>query len=145
MFSRLDDTARRTLYRCSAILCASSLMLLPLSALSSIEPAGSSSRTVPFRLPSLERASPQRAIAVVRDPFVPAVSDSDGAASTAGTEIVRGLLLGERPQAVLEEGGHDRLVGIGSEVAGVAVVAITQSGVVLENGTVLHLANGGPQ
>jgi hypothetical protein len=138
----LEDRARRALYAWSAFLCSASVALLPLSARSSLgAPAGDTALALP-QIALTKAAQRPRPLVFTRDPFEPAVPDLASAATPGA--VVRGVALGEHPQALVEDVGRVRLVELGSSVAGSRVTEIDQGGVVLENGTFLRLTGDRP-
>lgn len=132
----LSDATRSALYRLSIAMCAISAMLLPLAARSSLAIADrvSSIALPPLAVTKID-ARPKPLI-FERDPFQP----TEGAPISVVARVVRGVVLGSNPQALLDDGGRERLVEVGTAVAGSRVIAIVESGVILENGTELRLA-----
>lgn len=76
-------------------------------------------------------------LALVRDPFVPQ------AAELPQGVVVRAVVLGTAPHALVELGGETVLVGVGDTIGGVPVVAIDDRGVRLADGTLLHFEESG--
>jgi hypothetical protein len=137
----LEDEVRSALYRWSVAFCSIALGLLPLAARSSIKSPGIASTFGLGRIATVAPIDRRRPLVFLRDPFQPAV-DARSKMAISG-EIVRGVVLGERPQAIVDERGREELIGIGSNVAGSQVLAIDPDGVVLANGTFLRLIDDG--
>lgn len=140
----LIETDRRRLFGFSAVLCAAPLVLAPLAARSSF---GITSGHRAFEA-SLELRMPvpvkPRSFSVTRDPFV-ADAGTDPAsvptASEAGAPVVRALVTGSVPYALLDAGGLLRIVRSGDGVAGSTVRSIDAGGVHLQDGRVISLAD----
>jgi hypothetical protein len=74
-------------------------------------------------------------LVVDRDPFVPeGETIAAGGAADSSVPLVRAVVLGDAPKALIETAGRPEFVGIGSIVAGSVVTAITRDGVVLDSG-----------
>jgi len=148
----IDDAYRKRLFTFSAMLCAIPLFLMPIAGRSSFEfeqeRAAFSAR---FSAPPASIAWRTQQIPVSRDPFVP---DPHVQASTAldpaltnradALALVRAVVTGASPHALVEERGDVRVVGIGDPVAGSPVVAIDRTGLRLQNGAALPLEGQAP-
>lgn len=145
----LHDGARRRLLCYSALLCAAPLFLAPLAGRSSFElrdeQAAYDRR---FRAVAELKAS-SMAVSVARDPFVPDTPRGNGMRVMQGRPIefiaplktvVRAIVTGPAPRALVEDNGQARIVGAGDELGGVKVLRIDRSGVRLQNGVLLMLA-----
>jgi hypothetical protein len=139
----LEDESRSALYRWSIALCSIALVLLPLAARSSIKPPGSSATFELERTAVVAPPDRRPQLAFSRDPFEPAVATES--LQMVSVAIVRGVVLGERPQAIVDERGREKLVGIGSNVGTSHVLAIDPDGVILADGTFLRLIDDGGQ
>ncbi len=58
------------------------------------------------------------------------------------TAAVRAVIVGPHPYAIVDEGSTTRVVGVGGDIGGKRVLAITLSGVVLGDGERLSLSRG---
>lgn len=151
MLPPLRDDDRNTLHHVSVMLCCSSLALLPLATGTSwIAQAQASPATAAADVP----ATPERLrfpeIRVRRDPFVPDAAASPqrgllfvgaggGAEHGLQMPIVHAVVLGAKPEALIEISGIVRVVGIGDALEDAAVTAIDTGGVVLSDGRTLPL------
>jgi len=147
MLPALFDDERRTLLRAALMMCAASLAMLPLTSQSSLE-AGAGTVTATSssaRGNELETLS-FPSIALDRDPFVPGVAMPDAAMSAADSRenggsgaVVRAVVTGTEPRALVEIGTVVRVVGIGDAVGTAKVLEINASGVTLSGGIKLFL------
>lgn len=162
----LDDAARRRALTWSALLCAIPLCLAPLAGRSSLEVASERATfDARFNAPTLAATWNDRPVNVARDPFIPETRPTDvpspppdivGMHVTAGQPIgyvastplsrssVTAIVSGPSPRALVDDGVHVRVVGIGDILAGSRIVSIDGMGVRLQNGTLLGLAEDGP-
>ncbi len=142
------------------------MLLLTLCALPAANLAGPIDESL--ATPRAELALPGRLSyptpEVRRDPFVPSgdvppggdlddavagivLPPNAGASETgqaAGAAVVRGVLLGTPPGALVETGGRIVLVHVGSPLLGSSVSSIGASGVALQDGEALHFTERRP-
>jgi hypothetical protein len=131
---------RRLMVIAGSISCGAAL-LVPLAATSDVplqsdvplvaKPARDTVALAALRYP---------AVVVRRDPF-------DGVAAAqalSGTVIVRAVMLGDVPKALVESGGGPTIVGIGASLAQSTVTSIAQDGIRLADGRVFRLAAAQP-
>lgn len=128
----LSDADRASLLRASAVLCATTLLLLPIAAQSSLPDAQAGPDVVPIVVPTVAPTSrPAHTPVYVRDPFRPLVESIERAS-------VRPALVayasGTRPVALVEMGGHTQALAIGVEAFGSRVTFV--------DSTVVRLADG---
>src|SRR5581483_1370858 len=64
--------------------------------------------------------------------------------AAAGAPVLRAIVAGPQPKALIDVGGRPTVVGIGSPLAGSAVAAIGKTVVVLDDGRTLHLSEERP-
>jgi hypothetical protein len=99
-------------------------------------------------------------VSVSRDPFVPAVAASVRTLADAETEagapgvlppnaaaagpVLRGVIVGSKPRALLEMGGKLTFVGIGTPIGNSTVLGISEKAIVLDDGETLRLPEGRP-
>jgi hypothetical protein len=85
-------------------------------------------------------------IDVARDPFVPAAAAvaPDGTRLPIGTNpvLVRAIILGASPHALIDLAGREQIVGVGDALLETAVTGIDERGVHLENGESLAYPQG---
>ncbi len=168
MMRALTDDERRGLARVCAVLCTTSLLLMPLASSGS---AGIDADQVivarqAVRDAVLHSLRPEPEPILLRDPFVvpagefmPAHDAAEPATAgipvgmhvTAGTPIasarsrtafstrVRAIILGDHPRALVEIGGIPRVVAPGDRIANALVVRVDALGVKLSNGVDLKL------
>jgi hypothetical protein len=146
---------RHALLRCSALLCAGSLLLSPLTVRPSFQAEAETDSRVALRaLPELPSRLEFPAVVITHDPFIPStaaalpVSEalSGGASSVAipTTPVVRAVITGPTPKALVDIDGTPQVVGIGSELAGSVVRSISADAVNLENGHSLPFSGKQP-
>lgn len=168
----LDERQRRRALLWSALLCAVPMCLAPLAARSSFEIAGEKAAIdTRFNAPPLERTWNQKPVRIARDPFMPETRDTTAPAPvpaqkgivgmhvTQGAPIgytarsthasgtmplVTAIVTGPSPRALVDDGLHVRVVGIGDPLGGSRVIYIERSGVRLANGTVVPLTEDQP-
>lgn len=160
----LDEASRRRMLSWSALLCAIPLCLAPLAGRSSFEAASERATfEARFNAPALKVSWNQERVSVARDPFVGedstqvrsvAVSGVVGMHVTQGQPIgfvmpghslavtVKAVVTGASPRALVDDGEHVRVVGVGDVLAGARITSIDASGVHLQNGTLLALTEG---
>ncbi len=129
MLPALYDRERSALLRWALLIAGGACALAPLNGASSgsgvplpsaREDRQSSQSLLRFRLPSFH---------IGRDPFIPQVAELPADA------VVRAVVLGETPHALIEIGSRTMLVGIGDVLGGVRVEAIDDTGVLLSDGS----------
>jgi hypothetical protein len=130
---------RRAMVHVSIALCASSLLLLPLTARSAHRFLGAVSGYVAVSSPLPLQSSFPR-VRSVRDPFLPPPSERVEEESRQGAVIVRAIALGSRPSALLQNGPTTQLVVPGDRVGDTFVKNIGEDGITLDDGTVLKMA-----
>lgn len=64
--------------------------------------------------------------------------------AAAGAPVLRAIVAGPQPKALIDVGGRPSVVGIGSPLAGSTVAAIGKTVVVLDDGRTLHLTEERP-
>ena len=164
----LHDVPRRRALLCSALLCAVPLCLAPLAGRSSLELADERATfDARFTAPALAATWADKPVNVERDPFRP-----DGGVRTmppphddgvVGMHVTQGrpigfppppnsaplssvtaVITGSSARALIDDGVHVRVVGIGDALDGARVANIDGAGVHLTNGKVLPLTEDGP-
>jgi len=78
-----------------------------------------------------------------RDPFVPAVSEAsrtEAADPTPSGPIVRAIVTGSQPRALIEIGGSVRMIAVGDRVGEAIVLSIDSEGVSLSGSVRLPIA-----
>src|SRR6185437_1494457 len=160
----LDEASRRRMFAWSAVLCAIPLCLAPLAGRSSFEVAGERARfEARFSAPALEVTWHRHSVNVARDPFAvekPVEGGPVTAAGVVGVHVTQGqaigytvpghggavrvtaVVTGVSPRALIDEGSGVRIVGVGDTLSGARIVGIDASGVHLQHGTLLALAQG---
>lgn len=163
----LDDFDRKRLLHVSAALCATSLLLVPLAGRSAFEVrAERQTFDQRFAGPDAPVRFKEPALAVSRDPFEAdqavarrpllesGTSFSSGivgmhvvrgestgiALPPGGGIVVRAIVSGAAPRALVEAGGATRIVAPGEALAGSTVLSIGTSGIRLKSGATLSIA-----
>lgn len=158
----LDEASRRRMLSWSAMLCVIPLCLAPLAGRSSFDVASEQATfEARFNSPALKVTWSQRPVSVARDPFVAergAQVSARAAAGVVGMHVTQGepmgftlpahslavtvkaVITGASPRALVDDGTHVRVVGVGDILAGTRVISIDALGVHLQNGTLLVLA-----
>jgi hypothetical protein len=135
---QLDSPERRRLFFAAVTLCAVSVTLLPLSGRSAFVPSDMSLKGIRgFRALESLPAIPQPQMRFERNPFEqpqPAVPTVRAAGKNL---VVRALVVGDDPEAIVDDHGVVKIVAIGDTLAGWSVKAIDERGVHLSNGVVL--------
>ncbi len=133
----LTDPTRARLLRASAAICATSILLLPVAAQSSlaVEPLGR--EVAPIAVPTVAPSMrPGRGAALVRDPFRPLAAEGERAP-------IRPTLLafasGARPVALVEVDGHTQALALGTSAFGSRVSYVDSAVVRLADGRSLAL------
>jgi hypothetical protein len=140
----LDDRSRRRLLLIAAMACAGPLLLLPLAGRSAFEVADQEAALAKrFQQPAAHSAGGVSRLTVARDPFL-ADTGAGSARGPVATHIIQGavvraIVTGSPPRALVEEGGHARVVAPGDALSGSRVLRIDGAGVVLQNGTRVKL------
>lgn len=141
MCKPLSSERRRSLLRVGLLACASSVLLVPLTAAPSFEAVADVEPPVATFQPApapTRLAFPK--IAIERDPFVSdATAAVVGGALPDGQPAVRAVVLGLTPKALVEIAGRSRIVGIGDRLGDTLILGIDAAGVRLENGERLPL------
>ena len=142
---------RRALLRYSALICVGSIVLgastMRLSFQAQAEEQPPIARhSVPQPLPTLTFPS----ILIKHDPFIPSTIDGLASndrsfngmadAATSSVPLVRAIVVGTSPRALVEIAGAPQVVGIGSALAASIVTSIDAAGVQLQTGQILPLA-----
>jgi hypothetical protein len=147
------------------MLCSVPLLLAPLASRSAFETREERAVFVErFPASRIERPTSGSEVKVARDPFASdalrqtvasntlAASPKAGVVgmhvaqgqpigiSIAGLPVVRAIVSGSSPRALIEEQGRVRIVAAGDILAGSTVVRIAAGGIVLSNGASLKLA-----
>ncbi|HEY9085241.1 MAG TPA: hypothetical protein VIN40_04795 [Candidatus Tyrphobacter sp.] len=128
MLPALHDRERAVLFRWALLIAGAACALAPLNGAPSSSGVRTAAPSGAWESPGLPRLRfPE--VRVGRDPFVPQASDLPANA------VVRAVILGDSPHALIEIGSRTMLVGIGDVLAGARVSAIDDSGVVLSDGS----------
>lgn len=143
----LAEPGRRRLFAAAATLCIVPVLLAPLAGRSSFEMQAEREVFERRFVAAPASANAINTPVVSRDPFIAQTSETESAhvatatASKAaqGTAVVRAIVSGPSPRALVEEGGRVRIVADGDVVSGARVISIDETGVLLSNGTVLTL------
>lgn len=163
----LDDCDRKRLLQISAALCATSLLLVPLAGRSAFE-VQAERQTFDRRFAGTDAPVKLKepALAVSRDPFEAGDGGArrpvleSGAAVTSGIVgmhvvrgestgialppsegiVVRAIVSGAAPRALVESGGATRIVAPGDALAGSTVLSIGRAGIRLKSGVTLSIA-----
>jgi hypothetical protein len=149
MLPALYDDDRRTLARLASMLIAGGLCILPLTTQTSpiAGAAGVHDTTDAAGLVPLARLT-FPGYEINRDPFVP--QGASGTTADAGemqmssgqsndTKVVRAIVLGDPPRALIETGGTVRVLGIGDRLGALTVSGISSGRVTLSDGSSLIL------
>jgi hypothetical protein len=155
MLPGLYDTDRRSLKRFAIMLIAGGVAVLPLTTQSS-SIAGAAA--APGDTYDAGLARPTRltfpGFSLSRDPFVPTqairekLEAGSGAAPTGlapyapapVAPIVRAIVVGDPPRALVEEDGTVRVLALGDRIGTLRITAITTEGLTLSDGSHLLLA-----
>ncbi len=145
---------RSLLTTVGTILCISSVLLAPLAA---SQPTirydaafvGSHKERIPTL--SFDRSSALKNVAIVRDPFVepPGIAArmrrERGARPSDGGIVVEGIVVGERPRALVRIGTTEQIVAVGDILDGDTVTEIRGDEVRFSSGLTVRPARNGPQ
>jgi len=158
MLRPLFANQRRTLLRAGAHACAASMLLAALATPYRFEAtAQGQPHAGRFNIPDVPARLEYPKVAVQRDPFVSnePTPEPDGAGAldalvlppndaVAATPIVRAIVRGDTPRALVDVGGRMETLGIGDVIAGTRVTAIGAQGVVLDDGETLPFTEKTP-
>ena len=144
MLPALLDEQRRSLQRLSFVLCAFAIGTLTIVAPASSSASAREHRTLRTAVSSQLEQLDYPAIHLRRDPFVPAVADrpivrGSMDAPASGTTVVRAVVTGAEPRALIESNGSVRVIRIGDRIGSLAVIGIDATGVVMDGGVTLQL------
>jgi hypothetical protein len=153
MIRRLCDEERRALARLAAMMTCGAALVLPLTAQTSSAAGAQDVQAAAmdrFAL-TVPRKLTFPTYSVSRDPFVPGVAHTTVVTGTGAgyngeqtaVPIVRGIVVGDPERALVEIGGVVRVVGVGDRVGDATIENISSVGVVLSDGTQLHLEGSG--
>jgi hypothetical protein len=154
MLPSLYDSDRVALMRLATMLIVAGVAVLPLTTQSS-SIAGAAD--APGQSNDARLARPARltfpGFALSRDPFVPeqAIREKLAHASAASTglvpgapapvaPLVRAIVVGDPPRALVEEAGTVRVLALGDRVGALRITAITAEALTLSDGSHLLLA-----
>ncbi len=159
----LNDRSRCRLLAGAAVLCAVPMLLIPLAGRSAFEVNDEQFAFVQrFKQLPRDIAAPKTSVKIARDPFlgdlsgqIPIETRVGGDTRVVGMRVVQGapmgidvpnavtvraIVSGKPPRALVEVSGHVRVVGPGDALAGSMIRRIDRSGVLLQNGVLLMLA-----
>lgn len=142
----LTEPARRRIFGAAAMLCAVPVLLAPLAGRSSFELREEREAFQRrFAVPHVS-ANVLPAPVIARDPFVPQASETETVHVAAGTlmkaahaVVVRAIVSGPSPRALIEEEGRVRIVAAGDMVRGARVMRIGESAILLSDHAILTL------
>ena len=149
----ISNTARRKVVVGSAILCAVPLFLAPISGRSSFElTAERIAFTNRFGIPIPRFRRHAIHVHITRDPFVPepafVVSPRDVLAKDSDhrltNPLLRAIVFGASPRALLEENGRVRIVGLGDAVDNSRVTSILSDSIRLQDGRTIQVNGEAP-
>jgi len=142
MLPPLSDSHRATLLQLAALLCASTLCLIPFASVSSsvgpAEIAQPSSPGFSLTLPTDSAAALPMAL---RDPFVASPRAMALESMATSSSVVRAVALGAEPRAIVDTSSGTVMLKVGDALMGSKIVEIDASGVLLEDGIRLNLGN----
>jgi hypothetical protein len=158
----IDDPEREILWRISAMLCGASLALLVLSQGASNDARAETAEPISsLALPRAPEHLVFPSISVKRDPFAttapllampphesqdvaivlppnPGASEMPPFGASSIVPVVRAVIVGEHPSALVETGGTVRVFSVGDTLGDAAITSIDRSGIALSNG--MHLS-----
>lgn len=147
MLPALGDTQRKPLLRVALVACAVSLGLMPVAVRSNRE-LPEERAIAALAAASLPESATLNDVVVSRDPFSPDLALTSPAsvsqrAATGGppVAVVRALVIGMSPRAIVEVDGGSRVIAPGDKLGRMKVTDIDAAGVHLSNGTVLKLVS----
>lgn len=164
----VNDKQRRRLLAWSALLCAIPVSLAPLAGRTSFELASEQAAFgARFSAPQLDGVWSDKAVSVLHDPFIAEAGEaargtSVTKANVIGAHVTQGestgitvpvggsvpqmpftvtaVVTGVSPRALVDDGARVRVVGVGDPIAGSRVISIDGSGVHLQSGVLVPLA-----
>lgn len=144
----LDSVQRKNLLLLSAALCIAPLVLAPIAARPSLGVAKLHAAGGPrLQLPEVPLAWTAAPVHFKRDPFVNAGAaqpeSPPSPAAKAEAVVVRAIVTGTIPRALVESGGVVRMIGAGAPLQGSIVVRIDAAGIHLKNGATLPVNGAG--
>ena len=145
MFDPLNVNQRRRLLRWSIATSTTALLLVPLAALPGPAFDENSGRLAAPQVPAIPERLAYPALTVRHDPFgrptpPPATLGDDSEMvlppndGLLAVPIVRAVLLGASPKALVELDGRTRIVEIGTRLGGTTIAAINAEGITLDDG-----------
>lgn len=150
MLPALLDDQRHSLRRISLMLCTFAIAALSvttsITSIASARDHTSHGMSAPTQTETLVYPHTD----LRRDPFVPeagyhiAAQGASAAVAGAGSAIVRAVITGAEPRALVELNGSVRVVGIGDRIGTLAVIGITRGGIIVDGGLTLPLVEGQP-
>ncbi len=145
MLPALLDEQRRSLVRYAIAACAASVAILPVMGSPSLSASGAAAAHAVIRVPDEPANLPFPPIPLDRDPFVPdgseialasqSLSRNEGATGV----VLRAVVTGIEPRALIEAGSTVRVVGVGDKLGNATITEINKTEVVLSNGLELPL------
>ena len=145
MLPPLSDSHRATLLQLAALLCASTLCLIPFASVSSsVAPAEIALPSSPGFSLTLPTDSAVALPTALRDPFVASQRAIALESMATSSSVVRAVALGAEPRAIVDTGSGTVMLKAGDALMGSKIVEIDASGVLLDDGIRLNLA-GAPQ
>lgn len=150
MFEPLNASQRRRMLRWSVAACAIAILLVPLAALPGPEFSDVQNASAGVQVPDVPEKLAYPALDVRHDPFArptqgPSIDDDDPDfvlppnAGIASEPVVRAVVVGPDPKALVEIDGQARIVGIGTHLGAESIAGITTQGVTLDDGERLPL------
>ena len=145
MLPPLFARQRRRLLSWTIPACAAAIALLLIALPPSLQAGGNgrlrASHSIASAVPG---ALAFPIVDVAHDPFVPEVRAALGASEAGkGTTVVRAIVLGESPKALVDIDGRTIVVGVGSSLGSAVVTAIAADAVLLDDGERLALDETG--
>lgn len=134
MLPQLCDKQRRAFLRLGVFLACSAIALSPLAGAPAVPRPHPSYGTI--ALYGNLRPDPVTTMMPLgrRDPFAPRAADFQQGS------VVRAVLLGPIPRALVDLGSDEHLVGVGDTIGGVEIEVIDDSGIVLSDGSRIPLS-----
>jgi hypothetical protein len=157
MVKPLFANQRRWLLRTAVAACAMTLLLAPLIRPVRFEANAANRPPVgTFPAPAVPEQLKYPVFSVARDPFVPPGTPNLPPLGADGTlvlppndvidaaPVVRAIVRGASPRALIDTGGRVQMVGIGDTVSGAKITAIDARGIVLDDGETLPFVGQRP-
>ncbi|MEO6835926.1 MAG: hypothetical protein ABI231_08480 [Candidatus Tumulicola sp.] len=158
---RSRRTAKRSAARRCLAFASAIVLLLALGALRSALPAEGGDESPPpeFDAPVAPQQLRFPTILIRRDPFASDIGGAAGGAPLGGDDgadivlppnaaavapVVRAVILGAAPKALIEVAGRPIVVGIGTPLANSVIAGISESGILLRDGESLRLTERRP-